>query len=203
MSNNHHKGGNVLRTLLGSKTRTEILGVLFLNEEREFYVRELQRRTGEDYKATVLELAKLKRIGVVQSRKQGNLKYYGLKKDFLLYEEFKSIFQKTKGAIPVLRNILSGEKGIEAAFIFGSLAAGTERGGSDIDLMVIGKIPAERLLLLLREPERTLQREINLSIFEPTEVKERKRRKDSFITQVMTGPKKFLVGDEEKLRAIG
>lgn len=120
-----------------------------------------------------------------------------------MYEEFKSIFQKTKGPIPVLRDILSKEKGIEAAFIFGSLAAGTERGYSDIDLMVIGKAQTERILLVLREPEKALQREINVSVFEPTEVKERRRKKDSFITQVLRGPKKFLVGDEEKLRAIG
>ena len=193
----------MLRALFGSRTRTEVLGTLFLNEEREFYVRELQRLTGEDYKAIVLELTKLEKIGVVQSRRQGNLKYYGLKRGFLLYEEFKSIFQKTKGAIPVLRNIFSKEKGIEVAFIFGSVAAGTERGDSDIDLMVVGNVQSERLLLLLREPEKVLQREINLSVFEPIEVGDRRRKKDSFMTQVMKGPKKFLVGDEEKLRAIG
>ncbi len=193
----------MLKTLFGSRTRSEVLGALFLNEGREFYVRELQRLTGGDYKAIVLELGKLERIGVVQSRKQGNLKYYGLNRDFLLYDEFKSIFQKTKGPIPVLREILSKEKGIEAAFIFGSLADGTERGDSDIDLMVIGNVKAERILLLLREPEKALRREINVSVFEPTEVKERRRKKESFITQVMRGPKKFLVGDEEKLRTVG
>jgi hypothetical protein len=69
--------------------------------------------------------------------------------------------------------------------------------------MVVGNVQSERLLLLLREPEKILQREINLSVFEPIEVRDRRRKKDSFMTQVMKGPKKFLVGDEEKLRAIG
>lgn len=192
----------MLKTLFGSRTRTEVLGALFLNEGKEFYVRELQRLTGEDYKSIVLELGRLERIRAVQSRKQGNLKYYGLNRDFILYEEFKSIFYKTKGPIPVLKDILLKEKGIEAAFIYGSLAAGTERGDSDIDLMVIGNLQAERILLLMREPEKALGREINVSVFEPTEVKDRRRKKESFITQVMRGPKKFLVGDEKKLRAI-
>lgn len=193
----------MLKTLFGSRTRTELLGVLFLNEGKEFYVRELERLTGEDYKGIVLELGRLEKIGAVQGRKQGNLKYYGLNRDFLLYEEFRSIFQKTKGVVPVLRDILSKEKRIEAAFIFGSLAVGGERGGSDIDLMVVGNVQAERLLLLLREPEKMLRREINVSVFEPVEVKERLKKKDPFLTRVMKGPKKFLVGDEEKLRAIG
>ena len=193
----------MLKALLGSRTRTELLGVFFLNDEREFYVRELERLTGEDYKSVVLELQRLEKIGVVRSRKQGNLKYYGLNRDFLLCEEFKSIFQKTKGPIPVLRDILSKEKEIEAAFIFGSFAAGTEGGGSDIDLMVIGRIQVERLLVLLREPEKSFQREINASVFEPSEVKKRLKKKELFITEVMKGPKIFLVGDEEQLRAIG
>jgi predicted nucleotidyltransferase len=203
MVKRHQRGEEMLKTLFGSRTRTALLGTLFLNEGKEFYVRELERLTGEDYKGIVLELGRLERIGAVQGRKQGNLKYYGLNRDFLLYEEFKSIFQKTKGPIPLLRVILSKEKEIEAAFIFGSLAAGRERGDSDIDLMVIGNVQAERLLLLLREPEKALQREINLSVFEPAEVKERLKRKDPFITEVMKGPKEFLVGDEEQLRAIG
>jgi predicted nucleotidyltransferase len=193
----------LLRALFGSRTRTELLGAFFLKEEKEFYVRELERLTGEDYKSIVLELNRLEKIGAVRSRKQGNLKYYGLNKDFILYEELKSILQKTKGPVPMLRRLLSKEAGIETAFIFGSLAAGADRGDSDVDLMVIGKVQVERVLLMLREPEKVLQREINVSIFEPQEVKERLKKKDPFIMQVMKGPKIFLVGDEEQIRAIG
>jgi predicted nucleotidyltransferase len=191
----------MLRSLFGSRTRAELIGTFFLNEEKELYVRELQRLTGEDYKSIVLELKNLEQIRLVRSRRQGNLKYYGLNKGFLLYEEFKSMIRKTKGPVPVLRNLLSKATGIEAAFVFGSFAAGTEKGESDIDLMVIGEIQVERLLLMLREPEESLQREINVSVFEFSEVKERLKKKDPFITEVMRGPKIFLVGNEKELTA--
>jgi predicted nucleotidyltransferase len=191
----------MLKSLFGSRTRAELFGVFFLNEEKEFYVRELERLTGEDYKSIVLELKHLEEIRLVRSRRQGNLKYYGLNRDFLLYEEFKSIIQKTKGPVPVLRDLLSKATGIETAFIFGSFAAGKEKGDSDIDLMVIGEIRVERLLLLLRESEECLQREINVSVFEYSEIKERLKTKDPFITGVLRGPKIFLIGNEKELTA--
>jgi DNA-binding transcriptional ArsR family regulator len=96
----------MLKSLFGSRTRAELIGAFFLNEEKELYVRELERLTGEDYKSIVLELKNLEEIRFVRSRRQGNLKYYGLNKSFLLYEEFKSIIQKTKSPVPVLRDHL-------------------------------------------------------------------------------------------------
>jgi predicted nucleotidyltransferase len=203
MVKRHRPGEEMLKALLGSRTRTELLGAFFFNEGRELYVREVERLTGEDYKSVVLELKRLEAIGVVRSRKQGNLKYYRLNEGFLLYDELKSIIRKTRGPVPELRDLLSKEAGIEMAFIYGSLAAGTERENSDIDLMVIGRIEVERLLVLLREPEKSFRREINASVFEPSEVRKRLKRKDPFLSEVMKGPKLFLVGDEEQLRAIG
>jgi len=191
----------MLKSLFGSRTRAELIGAFFLNEEKEFYIRELERLTGEDYKSIVLELKKLEKIRFVRSRRQGNLKYYGLNKGFLLYEEFKSIIQKTKGPVRVLRDLLSKATDIETAFIFGSFAAGTEKGDSDIDLMVVGEVRVERLLLMLREPEESLRREINVSVFEFSEFKERLKKKDTFIAEVMRGAKIFLVGNEKELRA--
>jgi len=151
----------MLQALLTSKVRIELLSTFFLHDERDFYVRELERITGEDYKNITLELSNLEGIGLLRSRKEGNLKYYGLNKEFLLYEELKSIIAKTRGAAPALKEVLLRQKDIDFAFIYGSLASGENRAKSDIDLMVIGKIPLEDLLTLLREPERVLARDIN------------------------------------------
>jgi hypothetical protein len=55
MTKRHRAGKERLKALFGSRTRTEILGTLFLNEGTEFYVRELERLTGEEYKGIVTE----------------------------------------------------------------------------------------------------------------------------------------------------
>jgi predicted nucleotidyltransferase len=192
----------MLQALFTSKVRIELLSTFFLHDERDFYVRQLERITGEDYKNITLELRNLESIGLLHSRKEGNLKYYSLNKEFLLYEEVKSIIAKTRGVAPTLKKALSEQKDIEFAFIYGSLAAGQNTAKSDIDLMVIGKIPLEHLLTILREPESALERDINPSLYDFSEIKERVEEKDPFITQVLNGPKILLVGDERKIRKI-
>ena len=192
----------MLQALLTSRVRVELLSTFFLHDERDFYVRELERITGQDYKNITLELRNLEGIGLLRSRKQGNLKYYGLNKEFLLYEELKSIIAKTRGATLALKEVLLRQKDIDFAFIYGSLASGENTAKSDIDLMVIGKIPLEDLLTLLREPERVLARDINPSLYDSSEIKNRLKENDPFITQVLNGPKILLVGDEHELRKI-
>lgn len=190
----------MLKALFNSKVRIELLSTFFLHEGRDFYVRELSRITGEDYKNISLALRNLEGIGLLFSRKQGNLKYYRLNKEFLLYEELRSIFLKTRGSVSILKKALSKEKDIDSAFIYGSVASGQETAGSDIDLMVIGEIPLEHLLKLLREPERILGRDINASLFGFSEIRKRVEGNDPFITRVLNGPRILLVGDEDELR---
>lgn len=193
----------MLKKLFSSKVRIELLSEFFLNPERELYVREIARITGEDYKNVSIELQNLEEIGLLCSRKEGNLKYFGLNKEFLIYGELKLIFLKTRGAIGVFKDILSKEKDIDYAFIYGSFASGTESKKSDIDLMVIGQIPLENLLKLMREPEDLLSRVINPSLYDLSEIKKRVKEKDPFITRVINDPKIMLIGNEDELRRIG
>lgn len=192
----------MLQSLFTSKVRIELLSAFFLHRGRDFYIRELERITGEDYKNINLELRNLEEIGLLCSRKEGNLKYYGVNKGFLLYEELRSIFLKTKGVVSILKKVLSKEKDIDFAFLYGSLASGEETAKSDIDLMVIGKIPLEHLLKILREPERILAREINPSLYDFSEIKKRVKENDPFIIEVLKGPRILLEGDEDGLREI-
>jgi len=192
----------MLQALFTSKVRIQLLSTFFLHDERDFYVRELERITGEDYKNITLELRNLEGIGLLYSRKEGNLKYYGLNKEFILYGELKSIIVKTRGAAPTLRAVLSKQKDIDFAFIYGSFASGGNTAKSDIDLMIIGKIPLEHLLTSLREPERVLARDINPSLYDLSEIRKRLKENDPFIKQVLNGPRILLVGDESELRKI-
>ncbi len=192
----------MLKKLFSSKVRVDLLGLFFGRPDEEFYVREIEKILGEDAGNISRELKNLEGIGLLLSRKQGNLKYYLLDRKFPLYEELRSILLKTKGAAGVLRNALSGLKGVELAFIYGSVAAGQETARSDIDLMVIGTLPLERLIKALKEPEKTLKREISPSLYERQEIEKRLRENDAFISRVMQEPKIVLVGEEDGLRKL-
>lgn len=192
----------MLIRLFSSKVRIELLNIFFVFPEKDFYLRELARITGEDYKNISLELKNLEKLELVNSRKDGNRKYFHLNKSFLLYHELKSIFLKTKGAVGLLKDALSGLKGIKTAFLYGSFASGTENEKSDIDLMIIGNISVDNILKQLRELEKRLGREINSTVYDVSEIKRRIKQKDSFVSQVLSGSKIMLIGTEDDLRRL-
>ena len=192
----------MLQKLFSSKVRVEILSVFLMDPERELYVREVERLTGEDYKNVSIELHNLKEIGLLSSQKKGNLKYFSLNKEFVIYEELKAIFMKTKGAVGILRQAVSTKRDIDYAFIYGSFATGKERAQSDIDVMVIGGIFLEEVLTAIRGPEEKLSREINVSLYDLQEIRKRVKDRDPFIMEVLGGDKIMLVGDEDELRRL-
>lgn len=192
----------MLHKLFSSKVRIELLNTFFLHPEKSFYLRELERITGEDYKNVSTELKNLESIGLLTSSKSGNLKYFHANPGFLIYPELKSIFFKVRGAPGLLKQVLSDSKDIEYAFIYGSFAAGTENEKSDIDLMIVGEMPLEDLLKRLREPEKLLGRDINPSLFQISEMKQRMKDHDPFIGKVMADPKIMLIGNEDDLRRL-
>jgi len=192
----------MLQKLFSSRVRVEILSVFLINPERELYVREVERLTGEDYKNVSMELRNLKEIGLLSSRNEGNLKYFSLNKEFVIYEELKSIFMKTKGAVGILRDAVSTKRHIDYAFIYGSFATGEERAESDIDVMIIGGIPLEEVLALIRGPEQKLSREINVSLYGLQEIRKRVKDRDPFIMEVLEGSTIMLAGDEDELRRV-
>jgi len=192
----------MLLKLFSSKLRVDLLSLFFGRPDEEFYVREIEKILQEDVGNISRELKNLEGIGLLVSRKKGNLKYYLLDRKFPLYDELRSIILKTRGAVGVLQGVLSGVKGVEFAFIFGSFATGMETARSDIDLMVIGKVSLDRLIKILREPEEILGRESNPSLFERREIEKRLQDKEPFISRVMREPKIMLIGDEDGLRKL-
>jgi predicted nucleotidyltransferase len=190
----------MLQKLFSSRARVEILSAFLMNPEKERYVREVARITGQDYKNVSRELRNLQEIGLLSSRNEGNLKFFGINKGFVVYEELKSIFMKTKGVVGVLKEAISREKDIDYALIYGSFAMGTERAESDIDVMVIGRVSLEAVLALIRGPEKILSREINVSLYDLQEIQKRAKNNDPFITEVLGGSKIMLVGEENELR---
>lgn len=85
-----------LELLLPSKVRRKLLELFLTNPETAFYIREIERRTQEDFQAVRRELERLEITGLLQSRREANLKYYQLNRSFALVPELSSIISKTR-----------------------------------------------------------------------------------------------------------
>jgi len=89
------------------------------------------------------------------------------------------------------------------AFVFGSLAQGTEGAGSDVDLMVIGYVGLRELSRRLSGVSERIGREVNVHAFARREFRKRCRSREHFVTTVLAGPKLFVRGGEDDLGAMG
>jgi DNA-binding transcriptional ArsR family regulator len=84
------------------------MALLFTQPESSLYFGEIATRTAEDRGNISRELRSLEGIGLLTSRKEGNLKYYSLNRGFMLYDELRSMIRKMRGAEGKLTEALSG-----------------------------------------------------------------------------------------------
>jgi len=189
---------NTLERILSSKVRAAIFTLLFGIEDRELHTRELARQTDFAEPSIRQELKNLVDIGLLDSHRDGNRRYYKADKSHPLYLDIQQLVIKTTGLVTMLRAALN-DHNITCAFVFGSFATGKQRADSDIDLMVIGNVSLRQLTSLLRKATELSGREINPHVLTLSEYNERWKKKDHFVTHVIAGRKSFVKGTQHDL----
>ena len=193
---------NRLAELLSSRARSEIFRLLFGGSEEELHGREIQRRSGLNDSTIRQELHKLIRLDLVSRRRESNRVYYRAKTRNPLYPEIRNLVLKTSGLADVLKAALR-DKRIHVAFVFGSVASGEEKAGSDIDLMVIGNLGLRDLSRLLSGVAGKIGREINPHVLRDDEFRKRIQDNEHFVSTIRRGPKIFIVGSQDELETMG
>lgn len=190
---------------LFTKTQQRVLAVLFGQSERSFYANEIIALAASGSGAVQRELARLEAAALVTVLRVGNQKHYQANHAAPIFEELRSIVLKTSGLADVLRAALQPLwPFIEIAFVYGSIAKGTERAGSDVDLMVIGSLPSNAQLLECVLPAQAqLGRAVNPTMYTQDEFAQRVRDGRSFIMRVLAQPKVFVKGSEHDIARIG
>lgn len=172
-----------------SRLRQKLLAYFFTNPKADLYLREISSLLKEDAGNLSKELTNLEKKGIFTSRIRGNQKYLSLNKQYPLYQELRSIIFKTIGVEGSLREIIRQMEGVDLAFIYGSFAKDKESPTSDIDLFIIGNPHEDRLMEKIEDLEKRLHREINYNIYPKKEFVDRKKKKDSFVLNILKGPK--------------
>jgi len=194
-----------LSNALFSKVQRCVLGLLYGNPDRSFYANELFRLVGSGTGAVVRELAKLADSGLVTVSKIGNQKHYQANRAAPIFEELRGIVLKTFGVADVLRQgLLPISSKTTVAFVYGSVAKGTDTAKSDIDVMVIGEdLAYPEVYSALMPVEAQLARKINPSIYSHEDVRLKLKKGNAFLTRIMAQPKIFLIGSERDLPEAG
>ena len=186
---------------LFSGLQQRLLAVLFGQPDRSFYGNELLRLTGTGRGALQRELEKLVSADLVTVTPIGNQKHYQANAAAPIFAELRGIVMKTLGLADVLRTALNAVSDrIELAFVFGSVAKGTDIATSDIDLMVVTEtLTYADLFEGLAAAEQVLGRKVNPMLYTPAALAEKVRTENSFVLRVLSQPKIFLIGAEDVL----
>ncbi len=187
--------------IFGSRIRAKILGWLFTHPDESFFVRQIALILEEDPTNVSREMAKLEELGILRSKRNGNLKHFQANRECPFFEELKGLVLKTSGVAGRVQSALVKLAGIEYAFIYGSYAKGEENADSDVDLFIIGDVDMDRLDSSLGRLEKTLGREINYVLYSMEEFKVRRKARDSFLMDVLRAKKIVVVGAENGLEA--
>lgn len=195
----------MLADALFSPSLQKILALLFVRVDDAFYLNEIIRQTGLGSASTQRELKRLEQVGLIVSHRVGNMRRFQANKGSPVYPELHGMIQKTFGLLGVLHTaLLPLLSSVQVAFVYGSIAKGTEVAASDIDVMLIGEaISYAAVLSALSSAEQVLGRPINPTMYSPAEFHKRQRDQHHFLTRVLEQPKLFLIGDEDDLRRIG
>ncbi len=181
---------------LFTRTQQQVLGLLYGQPQRSFYLKEVLRLTEMGVATIKRELERMRDAGILTMTQIGNQHHYQANSQCPIYDELLGIVKKTFGVAGVLRLALEPlAEQIELAFVFGSVASGKETASSDIDLMVIGSVSFGDLVAALYPVQETLGREINPKIYSPDEWQQIRVAGDNFIADVMVKPRMDVIGD--------
>ena len=191
----------MIESLLGSKLRAKLLGWLLTHPSERYFVRQLKGILHEDATNLSRELTRLQRLGLLICTPEGKQKYYQANQQNPVFPELRSLLLKTSGLADVLKAALEPlEDKIRFAFVYGSMAAGTMNGQSDVDVMIIGSCTLKEVTLAVYEAQQQVGREINTTVYPEQEFLEKIRDRHHFIQTVLDGPKIFLAGGKDEFR---
>lgn len=188
-----------LRDLLISKVRVKLLET-FLPDPREMYhVRGLVRRTGEEINAVRRELAHMEKCGMVKKEPRGNRLYYWFRKDYLFYSELVIMVAKTTGLGREILKERSRLGKISYVAFSDKFVKRIPREKDEVDILIVGDIVMPELAALVKAEEGKRSQEINYTVMTEDEFDFRKKRRDPFLTGILSGPKMMIIGEETEL----
>jgi predicted nucleotidyltransferase len=189
-----------LSPLLGSEARARLLAHFVVHPESREHVRSLERHTGLGKRSLQVELARLEAMGLVRREMEGRRVLYvrsGYTPQWRAIEALVGEY----GIPLLLRDALADVPGIEAAFIFGSLARGDARPDSDVDLLIYGEtMHGAELSRAFRDITLSLDRSVDTKLYDDAaRFFADSRPGASFLPHALAGPKIWLIGSESVL----
>lgn len=153
----------MINALITSKTRIKLLLKFFLNPDNAAYLRGLETEFGESSNAIRLELNRLEKANMLESKVDGNRKLYKVNREHPLYDEINSIVRKYFGLDVIVDSIAKRLGNLKAVYLTGEIARGSDF--SVLDLIFVGDIDKKYLFNLIEKAEALIKRKIRYLVY--------------------------------------
>ena len=198
------KANDRLSSALASGALAKLISYFVVRPDDTPHLRALMRHTAMSARSFQLEFARLEQLGLLRRDVQANgrvLIRTTERRD--LWAPFRALVRAYADPVDLLRLALIDLVGIEAAFVFGSVAAGTADDQSDVDLCVIAtagddaRVEALERSLAQRTVEASLGigREVNVVVVTAARLAAKLAAGRGFYPRILAGDKRWVLGD--------
>lgn len=171
----------MLKQLFTSNTRIKLLTLFLMNPEEEYFIRELTRKLNEQINSVRRELDNLKKLGFLKSKTKNRKKFYVVNKDFVFYDELKSIIVKALSSNETTVKEIAKTGDIKLLILSG-IFVGKET--ESVDMLIVGDVDREKLTNYINNDIKT-KRPIKFTIMNESDYRYRLDCKDKFIMELI------------------
>jgi hypothetical protein len=184
---------------LFTTTQRRMLGFLYGQPDRRFHIRELAELSGSGYGASLRELRRLERAGLICVQERQARRYLQADPNCPIYTELTGLIRKTFGLAAPLREAFSLIAGyVQLAFVFDAFE-GEPGPRRPLELLVVTDASiGQGVDYAIEVAQHRLQRRIVALVVKPAEL----RSPRWFIAQALGQPRTWVVGNESRLAAM-
>ena len=196
---------NTIGNVLFTKTQQKVLGLLYGQPYKSFYLNEIVRLSDIGRGTIKRELERMTASGIVMQKRIGNQNHYQANDSCPVYQELLGIVRKTFGIADVIKTALTPIfKRIIFAYIYGSIAKSEDSSKSDIDLLVISeKLTYSEVMERLIEVEGSLGRVVNPTIYDLNQIRQKLKQDNAFVARIIEQPKIWIKEDQDVFDQFG
>jgi hypothetical protein len=189
----------MLQDLIVSRVRIKILSLFFLNPDKIYHLREIQRQTGEAMNAIRREMQYLHSKGFAAAEHRGNRKYYRMRKDNPLYYDLLELINKTQGLGKAFLDNRNKLGKVRFVVFSGRFVRGLPHNSNEVDILLVGHVVLPEIMQFVKKEEARRGYEINYTVMSDEEFSFRKKRRDPFVFNILAASRVMIIGDEEEL----
>lgn len=196
----------MLEQLFGSKTRVQLLRLLFRDPAKAYYVRELTRLLDVQINAIRREITILKKAGLLKEvdaptgsetgSGAARRKYYTLDSDALLFHEMRDLLIRAQlmDEQELVKEIRAHGGKISLFLVTGRFTGDKE---SPVDMLLVGNIKEKTVEKMIKKYEKKFGFEARYTTMSVEEFLERREMMDKFVYSIFEGDHLLVVNELE------